>query len=101
VTSPGRSALLPEGPTMAEAGVRDLQIELWNAFFAPKDTPAAVVKKLQEEVVRIAKLPETRERLLTLAAEPTGSTPEELGRIVVSELARWTAVAKAAGIKPE
>jgi tripartite-type tricarboxylate transporter receptor subunit TctC len=101
VTSPRRSALLPDVPTMAEAGVRDLQIELWNAFFAPKDTPAAVVRKLQEEVVRVARLPETRERLLTLAAEPTGSTPEELARIVASELARWTAVAKAAGIKPE
>ena len=101
VTTPKRSTLLPNVPTMAEAGVRDLEIELWNAFFAPKGTPAGIVNKLQEETARIAKLPEMRERLFTLAAEPTSSTPEELARIVSTELARWTAVAKSAGIKPE
>ena len=101
VTSPKRSALLPSVPTMAEAGVRDLEIELWNGLFAPKDTPPAVIRKLQDETIRIAKLPEMHERLLALAAEPVGSTSEELARTVSSELARWMAVAKSANIKPQ
>ncbi len=101
VTSPKRSALLPSVPTMAEAGVHDLEIELWNGLFAPKDTPPVVIRRLQDETIRIAKLPEIHERLLALAAEPVGSTSEELARTVSSELARWMAVAKSANIKPQ
>jgi tripartite-type tricarboxylate transporter receptor subunit TctC len=101
VASPKRSPLLPDVPTLAEAGVRDAEIELWNGLFAPAGTPARVIHRLQDEMIRIAKLPDTRERLIALAAEPVGSTTEELAHTVSAELAKWTAVARSANIKPE
>jgi tripartite-type tricarboxylate transporter receptor subunit TctC len=101
VASPKRSPLLPAVPTLAEAGVRDAEVELWNGLFAPAGTPAAVIRKLQDETIRIARLPDTRERLLALAAEPVGGTSEELAQTVARELAKWTGIAKSAGIKPE
>jgi tripartite-type tricarboxylate transporter receptor subunit TctC len=101
VASPRRTALLPEVPTLGEAGVRDAEVELWNGLFAPAGTPPAVIRKLQDEMIRIAKLPDTRERLLALAAEPVGSTSEELAQIVTSELAKWTVIAKSANIKAD
>lgn len=101
VASPRRTSLLPDVPTLSEAGVRDAEIELWNGLFAPAGTNAAVIRRLQDETVRIAKLPDMRERLLALAAEPVGSTAEELAQTVATELAKWRAVAKSANIKPE
>ena len=76
-------------------------VELWNGLFAPAGTPPAVIRKLQDEMIRIAKLPDTRERLLALAAEPVGSTSDELTQMVTSELAKWAVVAKSAGIKAD
>lgn len=101
VASPRRSPLLPEVPSLGEAGVRDAEVELWNGLFAPAGTPAAVIRKLQDETIRIAKMPDTRERLLALAAEPVGSTSEELAQTVTKELAKWAIIARSAGIKPE
>jgi len=101
VASPRRSPLLPEVPTLAEAGVRDAEIELWNGLFAPAGTPPAIIHRLQDEMMRIARLPDTRERLVALAAEPVGSTAEELARTVSTELAKWISVARAANIKPQ
>ena len=101
VASPRRTPLLPDVPTLGEAGVRDAEVELWNGLFAPAGTPPAVIRRLQDEMVRIAKLPDTRERLIALAAEPVGGTSDELARTVSTELAKWTTVAKSANIKPE
>jgi tripartite-type tricarboxylate transporter receptor subunit TctC len=99
VTSAQRHPNWPDLPTLAEAGVPGLEIGLWTAFFAPAGTPAPVVKRLQEEVARVVKLPEIRERFAAMSLDPVGSSPEELGRRVVSDIERWTAVAKAANIK--
>jgi len=101
VASPKRSPLLPEVPTLGEAGVPDAEVELWNGLFAPAGTPGAAIRRLQDEMIRIAKLPDTRERLLALAAEPVGSTAEELAQTVARELAKWRAIAGSASIKPE
>jgi tripartite-type tricarboxylate transporter receptor subunit TctC len=101
VASTKRSPLLPDVPTMSEAGVRDAEVELWNGLFAPAGTPQGVIRKLQDEMVRVARLPDTRERLIALAAEPVGSTADELTRTVSAELAKWATVAKSANIKPE
>jgi tripartite-type tricarboxylate transporter receptor subunit TctC len=99
VTSAQRHPNWPDLPTLAEAGVPDLEIGLWTAFFAPAGTPAPVVKRLQEEVARVVKLPEIRERFAAMSLDPVGSGSEELGRRVASDIERWTAVAKAANIK--
>ena len=77
----------------------DMEIKIWMALFVPAHTPAGVVKKLQEEVVRVVRLPEIRERLATLMVDPVGSSSEELGRTVAADIAKWTAVARSANIK--
>ena len=101
VTSAQRHPNWPDVPTMAEAGLPDLEIGLFTAFFAPAATPAPVVKRLQEEVARVVRLPEIRERLAAMSLDPVGGSSEELGRIVARDIERWTAVAKAANIKSD
>ncbi len=99
VTSAQRHPNWPDLPTMAEAGVPDLEVGLWTAFFAPAGTPAPVVKRLQEEVARVVRLSEIRERFAAMSLDPVGGSSEELGRTVARDIERWTAVAKAANIK--
>ena len=99
ITSAVRHPAFPDIPTMAEAGMSDMEIKIWMALFVPAHTPAGVVKKLQEEVVRVVRLPEIRERLATLMVDPVGSSSEELGRTVAADIAKWTAVARSANIK--
>jgi tripartite-type tricarboxylate transporter receptor subunit TctC len=86
---------------MAEAGVADVEVELWTAFFVPAGTPAPIVKRLNEEVARIVRQPDTRERLNGLGVDPVGGTPEELARVVARDIERWSAVAKAANIRSD
>ena len=99
ITSAARHPAFPDIPTMAEAGMTDMEIKIWMALFVPVRTPAEIVRKLQEEVVRVVRLPEIRERLATMMVDPVGSSSEELGRTVAADIARWTAVAKSANIK--
>jgi tripartite-type tricarboxylate transporter receptor subunit TctC len=101
VTSPKRSTEFPDVPTLAEAGVPDMEVELWSGLFAPAGTPAPIVRKLQDEVMRIVRLPDIQERFKALGVEPAGNTSEEFGQIVAADIARWTAVAKAGNIKIE
>jgi tripartite-type tricarboxylate transporter receptor subunit TctC len=72
---------------------------VWTAFFVPAKTPPAIIARLQKEVARVVHTPEVRERFAGMGIEPVGGTSEELGRQVVSDIAKWTAVAKAANIK--
>jgi len=100
VTSARRASFFPDVPTMAESGFPDLEIQGWMAFLAPAGTPSPITGKLQEELNRIVKLPEVRERISSFQVEPAGNTSEELARMISSDIARWTAVAKAGNIKP-
>jgi tripartite-type tricarboxylate transporter receptor subunit TctC len=99
ITSAARHPAFPDIPTMAEAGMSDMEITIWMGLFVPVQTPAVIVKKLQEEVVRVVRLPEIRERLAGMMVDPVGSTSEDLGRIVAADIARWSAVARSANIK--
>src|SRR5215216_220210 len=101
VTSAKRSGEFPDVPTLAEAGVPDMDVSLWSGLFVPAGTPSAIVKKLQDEIMRIVRLPDIQERFRTLAVEPVGNTSEEFGRLVAADIGRWTAVAKAGNIKIE
>jgi tripartite-type tricarboxylate transporter receptor subunit TctC len=85
---------------MKEAGA-DVEAVLWSGLFAPKNTPPAIVKKLEGELMRIARLPDVIERLKPLGIEPVGNSSDEFAEIMTSDIARWTAVAKAANIKIE
>ena len=74
---------------------------LWSGIFVPKDTPPEIVKKLEGEFMRIARLPDVIARLKQLGIESVGNSSEEFTRILAADIARWTAVAKAADIKIE
>lgn len=101
VTSPARHPVLPEIPTMAEAGVADMEAIIWTGFHAPARTPATAIGKFRDGVVRVLGLPEIRERMAAMAIDPSGNTPEEYRRVIAADLAKWTAVAKAANIKAD
>ncbi len=99
VSSPQRHPTLPDVPTFAEAGLADMDILLWTALFAPAGTPQPVIARLQAEVARVVRLPEIRDGLARLGVDPVGGSPEELGRTMQRDIERWSAVAKAAGIR--
>jgi len=101
VTSASRDPSMPDLPTLAEAGVPDVEIRLFTGFLAPAATPSAIVKRLQQELARVVKLPEIKERLDQMAIVPSGNTPEEFRGIIARDIAKWTAVAKGANIKAD
>jgi len=101
VTSAARDPTMPELPTFAEAGVPDIEIRLFTGFHAPAATPPAIVTRLQQELARVVKLPEIRARLDQMAIVPSGNAPEEFRAIIARDIAKWTAVAKAANIKAD
>jgi tripartite-type tricarboxylate transporter receptor subunit TctC len=99
ITSATRHREWPDVPTMAEAGLPDFVVEFWNGFFVPASTPAPVVRRLHEEVARIVALPDVRARLNALGVDPSAMPGEQFAKIIAAEIARWTAVARAANIK--
>jgi tripartite-type tricarboxylate transporter receptor subunit TctC len=101
VTAKKRAASLPEVPTMAEAGMPDYEVVLWTSLFAPAGTPPDIVARLQTEVARIVQQPDLRERMAGLGIDPVGNAPEALEAILKSEITKWTAVARAAGVTAE
>jgi len=101
VTSAARHPVWPELPTLAEAGVPGIEVILWTGFHAPARAPTAAIRKFRDEVVRVIRLPEIRERLAAMAIDPSGNTPEEYRRVIAADIEKWTAVAKAANIKAD
>ena len=101
VSSAGRSSLLPDIPTVAESGgLPDFEVSVWVGILAPAGTPKEIVAKLNSEIARIVRVPAVRERLAGLGAEPVGDTTEHFTAYIKTELAKWSKVAKAAGITP-
>jgi tripartite-type tricarboxylate transporter receptor subunit TctC len=102
VTTKKRTAAAPDIPTVAEElNLPDYEVDSWCAMFAPAKTPPAIVARMQKEAARVVQLPEIRQKLIDQSADPVGSSPEELDRVVKSELKTWAAVIRDAGIKPE
>ena len=101
ITSARRHHGWPDVPTMTEAGVTDFVVEFWNGLFVPARTPAQVVHRLYAEIARAVALPEVRERLNGLGVDPAAMPGEEFARIIAADIARWTAVARAANIKAD
>jgi len=99
VTSASRHPSWPDLPTMAEAGVPDMEVPVWTAFFAPAHTPAAIVARLQKEVARTVQTPKVKEVFAGMGLRPIGGTSEELAKRVAADIEKWTAVARAANIK--
>ena len=101
VTSAQRSASAPEIPTFAESGVPGYEHEPWNGMFAPAGIPRPVLAKVSAEAARILRTPEVKKVFDRDGADIVGSTPEQFSAVVKAEIAKWTKVAKAAGIKAE
>jgi len=101
VSSATRFAGSPEIPGAAEAGIPGMDVRLWFGLFAPAKTPKSVVAKLNREIGEILRNPETQETFLKQGVAATPGTPEELGEWVKTELARWTPVIQATGIKAD
>jgi tripartite-type tricarboxylate transporter receptor subunit TctC len=98
VTTPKRSPLLPDVPTLKESGV-DVEADAWNGLIAPAGTPQPILDKIQREVADAIKTPELREKFATQIMEPVGNTPAQFKAQIEGDLARWTPVIKEAGIK--
>jgi tripartite-type tricarboxylate transporter receptor subunit TctC len=100
VAAPNRMEDFPDVPTMKEAGA-DVDAVLWSGIFAPRQTPPLIVRKLEGELTRIARLPDVIARLKPLGIESVGNSSDEFAKILVSDIARWTEVAKAGNIRME
>jgi tripartite-type tricarboxylate transporter receptor subunit TctC len=101
VTSPQRLASHPDVPTMAESGFKDMEVEFWTGLLAPDKTPPAIIKRLQDEIIAIVKMPDVVEKLASHQTFPAGNTSEEFAKIIARELAQWAEVAKKGNIKIE
>jgi len=96
-----RSALMPEVPTMKEAGVEGVEVPLWFGMLAPAATPRETVNSLATAVIRAANSPDMRKRLLEQGAEAVGNTPEEFDRQLREEAARWAEVVRVSGARAD
>ena len=100
-TGTKRSASLPDVPTIAEQGYPGYAATNWYAYVAPAKTPREIVARLNREIVKTLREPETREQILKQGEDPTPSTPEELAKHIAREHATWGKVIKEAGIPVE
>jgi tripartite-type tricarboxylate transporter receptor subunit TctC len=101
ITSAARSATLPGVPTLSEAGVHGYEATSWNALLAPGSTPHDTVLRIHDALAESLRVPKVREILVSAGAEPVGSSPEDFGRFLRKEIAKWGEVVRAAGLKAE
>ncbi|MFM9882487.1 MAG: Bug family tripartite tricarboxylate transporter substrate binding protein [Burkholderiales bacterium] len=96
-----RSPALPDVPTVAESGYPGFDASLWLAIMAPANTPAAIIERLNKEIVAVIKAPESAGALAKAGAEPLSSTPAELTAMIREGIPKYVKVVQTAGIKPE
>jgi tripartite-type tricarboxylate transporter receptor subunit TctC len=101
VTSAKRSPLLPNVPTIAEAGLPGYEVLGSFGVMAPAGTPADVVNRLNREIAAVVNTPEVKERLASYAATPEQQTPEEFAQVLKAEVAKWAKIVDATGVKLE
>jgi len=101
VSSPKRSSLVPDVPTIAEQGLPGYEASYWNALYAPAGTPAPVIQRLNELMRKAMATEPVRRFVADNGMEVTPTSPEELGRFQLAELDRWGRIIKDAGIQPE
>ena len=101
VAGPKRAGLLPDVPTMKEAGVGGVEVPVWYGLLAPAATPREIVNALAEASIRAASSPDLKQKLVEQGAEPLGSRPEDFARQIREDIAKWAEVVKASGAKAE
>ena len=101
ITSAHRSALAPDLPTMAEAGVAGYEMVGWNGIFVAKSTPLAIVARLAAELGKVLARPDVKEQMTAMGAEAGGDTPQAFNAFVNAQSARWGRIIQERGIRPE
>ena len=101
VAGKARHASMPDVPTAIEAGYPEYETYAWYGMYAPKGTPKEIVARIQQEIARVVKRPDTEERLGQFGAEPIASTPEDFAAFTKAESEKFARLIKAAGIQPE
>jgi tripartite-type tricarboxylate transporter receptor subunit TctC len=101
VTTGQRSRAMPELPTIAESGLPGFDVKSYYALIAPAGIAPAVVSRIQSDVAAALRVPAVHARLTAEGAEPVGSTPEQLGRLLQDEIRKWSQVVREAQVKPE
>ncbi|MBW8907153.1 MAG: tripartite tricarboxylate transporter substrate binding protein [Betaproteobacteria bacterium] len=97
----GRSPLIPEVPTAAEAGLADFDVTTWYGVLAPASTPRPIIQRLNAELTKMMQAPDIKERLAALGTDPLTSTPDEFGAYIKQEIAKWGDVIRKAGLHAE
>ena len=98
VSSVQRSPVMPDVPTVAESGVPGFESIAWYGVVAPAGTPKEIIAKLNAEMVRIANLPDIKQRLIEMGSPPVAGTPEQFGNLIKSEIPKWGKVVKQAHV---
>ncbi len=101
IAAPKRSPVLPEIPTISEAGMPGFAIGSWYGLLGPANTPREIVVKLHAEMVEALALPEIVERIKSVGAEPLGNTPEEFAAQLRGDIIKWSKVAREANIRAQ
>ncbi|TPQ27441.1 tripartite tricarboxylate transporter substrate binding protein [Cupriavidus pinatubonensis] len=99
VSSRKRSTTLPDVPTVAEAGVPGYDVASWNGVLAPAGTPTQIISRLNQAFNRVLSMPDIRQALLERGYEPVGGTPDQFGKHMQQELAKWGPVVKRIGLQ--
>jgi tripartite-type tricarboxylate transporter receptor subunit TctC len=101
ITGEQRSPQLPDVPTMAEAGIKDMVVTAWFGFVAPAGTPADIVNKIQQATKKVLEMPEIKQRFAEMGGVPGGGTPAEFGAFMDREQASWRKIVEAAKLSME
>ena len=101
VTTPGRSALVPAVPTVAESGVPGYEVGVWFGFAAPAGTPRPIIDKLNAEIVKILHMPDVKEKFNLQGVESIGSTPEQFAAHLQAQRTVWSKVVREAGVRAD
>ena len=96
-----RHPFIPDVPTFTEQGYREFVMGNWTGIVAPAGTPRATVVKISTEVTKILRAPETSKRLTEMGADPMGGTPEDFGKLIKAETARFGKAVRASGAKAD
>lgn len=101
VTTPARSPLLPEVPTVTESGVPGYEVAVWFGLAAPAGTPKPVIDKLNDGIVNVLKQPDVKAQFAALGVEAVGSSPEAFAAHIAAQRTMWSKVVRDAGVTPE
>ena len=100
-TGTKRSSVMPDVPTIAEAGVPGYEATIWLGLMAPKGTPPAIVNKLNAEIAKIVAKPEVRDEWAKQGAVPLSMNPDEFAKYTAGDIEKWARIVRISGAKPD